>query len=528
MNDSGIIPPANQSQPSHRCCLARGREVLLLASRSVGWAFRRVPKSGGDPVALSATSSRRSGWPTVGSKPRRASQVLTVFMAFIALSFMLSATLADEPEIEAAVSAQELFIGETVDYQIEIRNAENPVAPDVSALREGFDLVANGDQSRNQSSTFIINGRVSQQNVLSHIYLYRLTPKSAGDLTIPEVKATVDGKELTSNTIGLRVQDAEVQDLVLVEIEPSQTTVYPTQPFTVTTRVLVQPLPDSDANPLQSLRRRPPHLQVSWVDAPAGLTTDQTSEWLQPLMSENDIGFTLNEVSASTGSFFGGSRAAVFDLAKGRESRNGLDGKAIDYFVYELSRRFTPEKTGRYSFGPALVKGTFVAGAQKGEYLARRLVAIAAAVSVEVRVVPSPRPATYTGGIGEYQVAASASPVKLRVGDPLTLTLEFARAPQSGSLELISAPDLTAIPEIADSFEIIDRNPIGRIEGSVKRFAYAMRPKRPGVSLPGLTLSTFDPSVEIFSDILTEPISLVVTEASKIRSPWTCAERCWS
>jgi hypothetical protein len=113
-------------------------------------------------------------------------------------------------------------------------------------------------------------------------------------------------------------------------------------------------------------------------------------------------------------------------------------------------------------------------------------------------------------------VAASASPVTLRVGDPLTLTLEFARGHQSGSLELISAPDLTVIPEIADGFEIIDRNPTGRVEGNVKRFAYALRPKRPGVSIPGLTLTTFDPSEEQFASVSTEPIALNVSEASKI------------
>lgn len=494
-------------------CEQRGCRVLLLARRSVGGLWCRLQKEHCVVAASPAKSSHRGERTTAAS---RAPVTFTAMLLFFAINSTASATFADEPEIEAAVSAQEIFIGESIDYQIEIRNAENPVAPDVSALREHFDVISSGDQSRNQSSTFIINGRVSQQNVLSHIYLYRLTPKSAGDLTIPAVKATIDGKDLTSNAIDLRVQDAEQQDLVLAEIHPDQTTVYPTQPFTVVVRILVQPLPDSDVNPLQPLRRRPPHLQINWVDVPSGLTANQTSEWLQPLISESESGFTLNEVSASSGSFFGGSRAAVFDLSKGREVRNGLDGKPVEYFVYELSRGFTPEKTGRYSFGPALIKGTFVAGTRNGEYLARRLVSIAPAVSVEVREVPSPRPSNYTGGIGEYQVAAFASPEKLRVGDPLTLTLEFARGHQSGSLELISAPDLTVVPEIADDFEIIDRNPTGRVDGSVKRFAYALRPKRAGVTIPGLTLTTFDPSTEKFLGISTEQILLDVTEAAKI------------
>ncbi len=128
-----------------------------------------------------------------------------------------------------------------------------------------------------------------------------------------------------------------------------------------------------------------------------------------------------------TGSFFGGTRPAVFNLYQGRESRKGLDGRPVNYFVYELKRKLTAEKAGSYSLGPATVKGSFVDGMEGSSYTGRRLVAVAPAVPLEVRDVPAPRPATFCGGIGSYRVAASASPTSLRVGDPLTLTLELAR-----------------------------------------------------------------------------------------------------
>ena len=429
------------------------------------------------------------------------------------------AVRADEqrqPEIRVGISADEIFVGETIDFQVEIRNSENPSPPDTSTLQEQFKIVPNGDQSRNQSTTLIVNGRVSEEIVLSHVYLYRLTPKVAGDLTIHSVKATIDGNELSSRPLTLRVLGAELQDLVVAEIKADRQTIYPTQPFTISLKVLIKPLPESDESPLLPLRRQPPQLQISWVDIPDGLTTGDTSGWLQPLMSQNDAGFRINEISASTGSFFGGSRPAVFSLPQVRETRNGLDGQPINYFSYELARQFTPEKTGRYEFGPALVKGTFVDGVNGREYQGRKLVAIAAAVSVEVREVPTPRPATFTGGIGEFFVAASANPVRLRVGDPLTLNLEFGRGSQAGSLELISAPDLSAIPEITENFEIIDRAPTGRVDGDVKKFAYGLRPKRAGVSLPALTLTNFDPTTEAFTEVSTEPIALEVAEATSL------------
>ncbi len=448
----------------------------------------------------------------------RSFRMATLLVWFSLLTPTSSFAADEDPAIEVAVSAAEIFIGETIDLQVEIRNVENPSPPDISAMREQFDVVPNGDQSQNQSSTFVVNGQISQQNLFSHVYLFRLTPKVAGALTVPPVKMKIGAEDLSSRTFTIQVQDLEVQDVVLLEVKVDPPKIYPTQPFTVTARMLVRPLPDGTTDPLRPLRRQPPHLQINWVDAIPGLTSIDTSAWLQPLISQEGTGVTVNEISASTGSLFGNSRPAVFDVLKGRETRNGLDEKPVNYFVYELSRNYTAEKSDRYSFGPAMVKGHFVAGEQQAEFVGRRIVAVAPAVTVEVKEVPSPRPVTFIGGIGEYHVAASASPTKLRVGDPLTLTLEFARGDRAGSLELIAAPDLTLIPEIAENFDIIDKSPTGRVNSDIKKFAYAMRPKHPGVSLPALTLTTFDPANETFTELTTATIPLEVSEASQLSS----------
>jgi hypothetical protein len=423
----------------------------------------------------------------------------------------------DEPEIVVDAGASEVFIGESVDYAVEIRNVNNPPRPDLSALRQDFDVVANGDESRNQSSTFIINGRVSQQNSLSHSFRFRLTPKRAGRLVISAPTATIDGKTISGRALALNVMAPEEQDMVVPEMKTDRQKVYPTQPFHVKLRVLVRPLPDDpDRDPLLPLRRRPPHIDVNWVDLPTGLSGDDKARWLEKLVSENGSGFTLNDVAMRSSSFFDGPRAAVFNLSRGRESRNGRDGRGVNYFVYELKRKIIPEKTGTYTLGPGIVKGSFVDGTEGGGYTGRRLVTIAPALLVEVRAVPEPRPATFCGGIGNYRVAASASPSELRVGDPLTLKLDIERGPDSGSLDLISAPDLEANSKVAADFEIVDKHPIGHSVGEVKRFEYALRPKRAGVGIPSLAVAVFNPDTESFSELTTQPIALTVSNASRI------------
>ena len=141
--------------------------------------------------------------------------------------------------------------------------------------------------------------------------------------------------------------------------------------------------------------------------------------------------------------FSSGPRAAVFSLAQGRETRKGLDGAEANYFVYELKRTIIPEKAGTYALGPAVVKGSFVSGMEGGSYIGRRLVAVAprrvggsarspaaAAADILRRNRQLPR-----GGV-------RSAPTALRVGDPLTLTLDIER----GQVERLARPDLGAEP----------------------------------------------------------------------------------
>src|SRR5262249_13903674 len=63
---------------------------------------------------------------------------------------------------------------------------------------------------------------------------------------------------------------------------------------------------------------------------------------------------------------------------------------------------------------------------------------------------------------------------------------------------------------------VLDKNPTGRKEGEVKRFEYALRPKRAGVGIPALAVTVFNPDTEKFAEIVTKPIVLSVTTASHV------------
>jgi hypothetical protein len=435
-----------------------------------------------------------------------------VILAWVLLWLPMLAHAEMEPEVEAQAE-RETYLGESLQYQVVIRNVDGPPAPDLSALDADFNVAATGDAPRNQHMEIINNGRRSVHQEFCHIYAYKLTPKRAGQLSIPAPVVKIGGKSYAGPARSVRVIGPEKQDAVLMEIVTSKPRVYPTQSFDVTLRILVKPLPGSDTkDPVANLKSAP-KLMVNWAETvPEGLKSNEVKEWLVPLLSQTGRGFSINSIVSqdSFRSIFDEAQAAVFSLYTGREKRPGADGIAINYFVYELTRKFSAEKRGSHTFGPASVKGVFVDGDA-----GRRVYAMAAPKTVEVRGVLTPRPGHFSGGIGAHQVAASAAPVTLRVGDPLTLILEVKRLSGAGSLDLVSAPDLSQLPAIADDFEIIDKAPVGQTSGDVKRFSYGLRPKHPGVGIPALTVSFFDPEQEKFTELSTLPIKLDVSKAAE-------------
>jgi len=437
----------------------------------------------------------------------RVACTLVVMAALVASS----ARTGEAPEIVVKLSTAELYVGESADYHVSIKNITNPVVPDLTAFSADFDYRLMTEQPRTEISTTIINGRMSKES--SFTYVYRLTPKRSGTLVIPAPKVNADGVMISGRPVQMRVQAIEKQDLCIAEIRVSRPRVYPTQPFEVTLKILIKPLPTEAArDPLAPLQRQNPAIEINWADAPAGLSANEKGEWLNKFITHTGVGFTLNALTVNAFEY------AVFSLQTGREIRSGMDGGKISYFVYELKRTFTPEKAGSHRFGPASIKGHFVDSVSGQRFNAKRLVVSSDPLTVDVADVPEPRPATFCGGVGSYDISAAATPATLRVGDPLTMTLEVRRKPGSGSLDLVKAPDLLANEKLAADFDVIDKAPTGETKGDVKRFSYALRPKRVTTELPAIALTFFDPEAEKFSQSATLPIALTVTQAAQLRS----------
>ena len=107
---------------------------------------------------------------------------------------LAAAAFADAASVRAVVDRNQATVGESIALQVTIDGGEGDV--DLSGLVD-FKTVSRGTSSSFQ----MINGRTSRQ--LIHNYV--LIPLKAGNLTIPAIPVTIDGKIHYTTPIGVTV-----------------------------------------------------------------------------------------------------------------------------------------------------------------------------------------------------------------------------------------------------------------------------------------------------------------------------------
>ncbi len=197
----------------------------------------------------------------------------------------------DKPELIVEMDRNRIYEGESVLYGVTLKNAEKPQKPELNGF-DDFLVAFLGSRSFAGGVSIQINNNVQRTEVIkgSVQYVYRLTPKKTGNLTIPAPTAEVDGEKLSGKELSLVVTAPQDQDVVRMEITTEPSSVYPLQPFTVILSISVKDLPEpyADENPV-GVQTNPPLLQIPWVEdehLPEGLKPNVGwQRWLESLRS---------------------------------------------------------------------------------------------------------------------------------------------------------------------------------------------------------------------------------------------------
>jgi hypothetical protein len=421
---------------------------------------------------------------------------LVLLLAAAAISaFSLSPVRAQEISVQAAVEKQQVFVGESFLFQIQVEGDSSPAEPDLSSLSD-FHVQPRGGQQNNSESITIINGKMERVAHRGYVFNYSLTPKKAGVLTVPAIAVVVDNKTFQTAPIRISVSEpAETDDFKLRLTLPKKE-MYVGEPVELTVTWYVGK--DVEGFEFSYPLVDDPRFKVAVLDVPA-------------VNQQNAIKIAL------------GNKTVI-----GKKGQGVLEGK--QFMTVSFKHILIPRKTGSFTLPQATVAAQALVGYQQRQvrdpfadffdrdFFGRRRgvykTVITPSNEVEIEVLPLPskgRPARYSGLVGEYSMVAQATPTEVSVGDPITLEV-MVTGPDY--LENVELPTLQAQGPLARDFKIPEEMAAGELRGRMKVFTQTIRARNAAVkAVPSISLTYFNPATGSYETATTDPIPLAVRTA---------------
>ena len=408
---------------------------------------------------------------------------------FVFMLNMISTAYAKEVKVVISVDKNRVEIGSHIRLTVGVEGAFDTDIPKLS-MPESFSLMFGPSVS---TRTTIINNRVK----VFRGFMYGFSPREKGRFEIGPVTLEYKGKTYTSNSINIDVVERTPFESIIDEKSDTSG-----QRVDINKMVFVE------------------------------LTTDKAEAYIyEEIIQSFKLYFqkglpidNLDYVAASTKSFL------AEKLGEERRYEEVRDG--ILYNVIELRTALFPLVSGKIKIPPASFKCNIVIRQQRNrgslfdEFMGgggRRYPVERSTEPVKLTINPLPavdKPEVFTGAVGKYTMDVLAKPTKLKVGDPITLTINIRG---EGNIQTIGEPLLD--PDGMKNFKaydfetkvtITDRG--YGIKGE-KLFNKVIEPQSEDNDfIPGISFSYFDPELKKYKTLTYAPIPIEV-ERSEIEIP---------
>lgn len=427
--------------------------------------------------------------------------VAAKWCAWILVSCAAVKLWADEPLSAVAVAEnQQVYVGESFIFQVQVSGSDHPEPPDLSQLTD-FTIEDLGGQQNNSQSVTIINGRMSKVVRRAYVFSYRFVPKRKGNLTIPALAVRADGQITRTRPLTIVAREPEANDDFKLKLEVSKTRCYVGEPIILTATWYLGQDVRSVAFDLPTLS------DDRFAVADPDIEIDPQRQYYRvPLGSD--------EVVAEKG-------------------RGTVDGRA--FATLRFQKVLIPKQAGAIQIGPGTVACEALVGYQSSrrrssspfdddffssffndDFFGRsrrgvydKFVTPSNSLTLNVRELPAQgRPADFAGLVGSYQIAATATPIDVNVGDPITLTVTLSGPDY---LEHVQLPPLGKQAALGRDFKIPQDMAAGKIEGAKKVFVQTIRARREDVTeIPPIELPYFDTESGTYRVAKTDSIPITV------------------
>jgi tetratricopeptide (TPR) repeat protein len=397
---------------------------------------------------------------------------------FILSMLFAVSVLAAKPDISVQLEPKQIALDESAQLTVTVSGAlgNEGALPDV----EGLEFTPAGRSSRFQS----INGEVTESQSL--IYLVRAT--RAGTFTIPALKVGNGRDAVSSGPVVLRVTGSGSTPAPRVRDDSNVS-----------------------ANGHMAFLRLVAPKRELYVGE---LVPVEIKAYFRA-----GVGATLNGLPRLNSDAFTMSRPDNRPV----QTQEIVDGQP--YVVLTWTTALSAVKAGEYALGlelPVLVQVQERSRAPRGFFddFFGRVVEKPVTLKTDsdaAKILPLPaesRPADFTGAVGQFEIAAEASPAHVTAGDPITLRLKVTGA---GNFDRVSASMLTGT-------DWKTYKPVARFEPAdsagyqgTKTFEQAVVPSQAGKrEIPALTFSYFDPETRQYVTRAAQPLTVEVAGSAVV------------
>ena len=130
---------------------------------------------------------------------------LKFIIAVTTLLFLVPARASGQVRVVAQVDKSEnIYVGQSFRYLIIIDGDNKAGQVDLSPLVQ-YNPQSTGNQDISQSSTTIINNKVSRKTIKRYVMSYSLTVNRPGQIQLPPVTVTLNGTQYKTNPVQLNI-----------------------------------------------------------------------------------------------------------------------------------------------------------------------------------------------------------------------------------------------------------------------------------------------------------------------------------
>ena len=411
-------------------------------------------------------------------------RIAILLMMVMTTAFAVAQTLtASAP---SRVSVGEQF---RLSYTVNTQNVSDFRAGNIPAE---FEVLIGPNRSM-QSSYQMINGHTSQSSSITYTYIVAAT--KGGSYTIPAAHVVVDGKKIASNALTIKVigstgsnsrpynddEGEEVREMgsrisgsdLFIKVSANKKRVYEQEPILLTYKVytLVQ---------LSQLRGDMPDLK---------------SFYTQEVDLPQQKSFSLETVNGRPYRTCTWSQYVMFPQTTGKLHIPAITFEGV---VIQQNRNIDPFEA-------------FFNGGSGYVEVKKKI----EAPGIEIQVDPLPqRPATFSGGVGKFNISAQLDKTETKANDPITLRIIVSG---TGNLKLIKQPVIN-LPKDFDKYEpkVTEQTKLttAGIEGS-KIYDVLIVPRHQGkYDIPPVEFTYFDTSTKRYETVKTETFHLDVAKGS--------------